>query len=393
MINVISGLGIDLTAAGSIGTQSNPIGLDSQDTVTTSSHGSTYLNSTGRVLEISGTTSGSYDIHAAGSVAGGSSGKADLKAGSLTIHADGSIGSEEEPLQVYVPGLLSGISGTEESHIQNLYTVPVYPSGGGQSEITVTATAGEHGTITPLGGTYETGDNAAFTFTPDAGYDVADVLVDGCSVGAVGSYTFENLSESHTLEVTFRACLLAGYHDLIPSAWYHALVDRVVERGLFRGTTGTTFNPGGTMTRAMFAAVLGRLAGIDPAASSAAGFKDVKADAWYGGYVAWASENGIILGRGDGTFGTADSITREQIVTLLYRYALYAGLAAETTGNIDPGTYSDWERVSAYARPAMRWAVETGLIQGNGGQLLPGDKATRVQAAVIVARFCARFSV
>ena len=102
-------------------------------------------------------------------------------------------------------------------------------------------------------------------------------------------------------------------------------------------------------------------------------------------WLKWASENGIVGGYGSGRFGPDDAVTREQMVTIFFRYAQFKGLGVSSAESLD--RYSDCALVSAYARPAMAWAVGCGLVKGSGGSLLPGSPASRAQAAVILQRF------
>ena len=124
-----------------------------------------------------------------------------------------------------------------------------------------------------------------------------------------------------------------------------------------------------------------------PAADSDVTFTDVSADQYYADAVAWASENDIVNGYGDGAFGPDDPITREQMASVLYRYAQLKGYDIAAEGNIS--SFSDVENVSAYAVNPMRWAAGNGLISGIGDNMLaPGEMSTRAQTAAILTRFC-----
>ena len=127
--------------------------------------------------------------------------------------------------------------------------------------------------------------------------------------------------------------------------------------------------------------ILWRLEG-QPSADTAAGFNDVKAGGYYENAVAWAVKNGIVNGYSASKFGPDDSITREQMAAILYRYAQY--------DNIDTDILSDADgaSVTEYAVPAVKWACGAGLIQGSNGKLMPSGSTTRAQAAAILKRFC-----
>ena len=174
--------------------------------------------------------------------------------------------------------------------------------------------------------------------------------------------------------------------DVTDGDWYAEAAAYVCARGILDGTGSGRFSPEQAVTRGMLVTMLYRLEAVQNAKSTAA-FTDVDAGRWYTDAVVWASENGIVTGYSDGSFRPDDSLTREQMAVLLYRYAQYHGLdvhASEPlTGYADAGTIQSW------ARDAFTWAVETGLMQGTGGtSLTPAGTATRGQMAEILARFC-----
>ena len=172
-----------------------------------------------------------------------------------------------------------------------------------------------------------------------------------------------------------------GFSDVAANAWYADAAQYVRDNGVMSGTSSTTFSPDLTMTRAMLATVLYRAAG-SPAVSSTADFRDVAADSWYSAPAAWAAENGVVSGYGDGQFGGEDPVTREQIATILWRYAGSPTPAGTETG------FADGEDVSAYAVQAVTWAQERGMMNGmEGGRFVPKSRATRAQAAVILEHF------
>lgn len=145
----------------------------------------------------------------------------------------------------------------------------------------------------------------------------------------------------------------------------------------------TEFAPEGAMTRGMLVTVLYRLEG-EPSAGSAA-FSDVPADSWFAKAVAWASESGVVNGVGDGKFAPDDRITREQLATMLQRYAAYLSLSGES-GTLDG--FADADRVSDWAREAMQFAVANGIIGGKDHNLLdPRGNATRAEVATMLRRF------
>lgn len=177
--------------------------------------------------------------------------------------------------------------------------------------------------------------------------------------------------------------LAAAFTDVPSTAWYAQAVGKVSEAGLMNGTTETTFSPDDYVTRGMVVAVLWRLAG-EPEPQTAARFSDVQDWYFYAKAVAWAQENGVAAGLGDGTFGGGSTVTREQLAVFLYRYAQFSGQEI-AAGVLDP--YPDQDQIHDWARAGMAHAVGAGLITGDdAGDLTPGGAASRAQLAVIMQR-------
>ena len=183
----------------------------------------------------------------------------------------------------------------------------------------------------------------------------------------------------------------AIFTDTVSDAWYAAHVDYVYENGLMNGTGEHSFSPNSTVTRAMVATVLWRMEG-EPKADSASGFSDVPANQWYTDAIAWAQSQGIVTGYPDGTYRPQNSITREQLATILYRYTKAGGEAL--VPGADLSGFPDAASVQSYALEGMRWAIASGLINGvaaNGQSYIrPGNNATRAQFATIISRYAQR---
>ena len=180
-------------------------------------------------------------------------------------------------------------------------------------------------------------------------------------------------------------CFAKQFTDVDLHAWYHSAVDYAVLKGLMNGVAPDKFDPCGTTTRAMLVTILWRLEG-ESADRAENPFRDVKPNQLYTDAVLWASENGIVNGYGDGTFGPMDTLTREQFAAILQRYAKYKGLDVSKTADLS--AYTDAESISASAREAMRWANAEGLITGRTAtKLAPQGSATRAEAAAILMRF------
>ena len=184
-------------------------------------------------------------------------------------------------------------------------------------------------------------------------------------------------------------CPSSAYVDVPESThWAHVGIDFVLKSGLFYGTSDTTFEPDGEMTRAMLVTVLYRLEG-QPKPTTENPFGDVAAGTWYTDAVIWAAENKIVNGIGGDLFDPDGSVTREQMAAILYRYSVFKGLTmAQGTFAM---TYPDEAGISAYALEAMRWANAEKLINGtelDGTVYLdPQGSATRAQVAAILMRY------
>jgi len=174
------------------------------------------------------------------------------------------------------------------------------------------------------------------------------------------------------------------FGDVSMGDWFFEEVAYVYNAGLMSGTSETVFSPSGTTTRGMIVTILHRMEGKPDGTGT---FSDVASGDYYAKAVAWAADNGIVSGYGNGRFGPGDAITREQLAAILYRYAQNCGRNMERSGDLS--AFADEDKVSAYAVQAMQWAVGEGLISGVGsGMLDPAGTATRAQAAAILSRFC-----
>ena len=178
------------------------------------------------------------------------------------------------------------------------------------------------------------------------------------------------------------------FTDVAPDAWYYQSVLRAVQAGLFGGVSATEFAPEESMTRAMLVTVLWRYAG-EPKASKASPFTDVAADEWYTDAVAWAYERHIVNGISATLFGVDDNVTREQLTAMLYRYASDSG--KDVTAAAELNGFTDHAGVSDYALTAMQWAVAVGILNGDGGRLLPAGNATRAQCAKMMVVFTEKY--
>lgn len=175
------------------------------------------------------------------------------------------------------------------------------------------------------------------------------------------------------------------FADVAGGSWYYDAVKYVFDKGLMAGVSDTSFAPDGKTTRGMVVTILYRLE-KEPAAAVSS-FLDRADGQWYTNAIDWAAETGVVSGYDNGHFGANDNVTREQLVTILYRYAGMKN--CDVSARADLGSYSDAAQVSGYAKDAMSWAVASGLVQGTSAATIsPRDTATRAQIALILMRFC-----
>lgn len=187
------------------------------------------------------------------------------------------------------------------------------------------------------------------------------------------------------LPTTTLAAGESPFTDVKTSDWFYDGVQYVYEHDMMNGTGNGKFSPNETTTRGMIVTILHRLEGT-PSANGTA-FSDVASGKWYSEAVIWASSNDIVNGYGNGKFGPEDTITREQMAAILYRYANYKSY--DVSSSADLSKYTDSAQISSYAAESMAWANAAGLISGTTNTTLsPKGSATRAQAATILMRFC-----
>ena len=255
----------------------------------------------------------------------------------------------------------------------------------------------EGGTVTADPAAAKAGAKVTLTATPDEGYAVGTITVtdrfgDAVKVteNADGTYTFTMPNGQVTVKATFvetqEPAPAEPFPDVDENDWFYDEVVYVYENGLMNGVENNRFAPNTATNRAMLATILYRLAG-EPAVSGDLPFTDVAAGTWYTDAVLWAAQNGIVNGLGENTFAPMNTLTREQLVTMLYRYAEAEGY--DVSAAADLSGYPDAGKVQPYAQEAMSWAVAEGIVAGmEDGTLNPAGNATRAQIATILMRFC-----
>ena len=272
-------------------------------------------------------------------------------------------------------------NGSSSSSGSTRYTVSVEDTDNGSVEVSPTRAS--------------KGSTVTVTVKPDEGYELDELTVtdkNGESVKLTdkgdGKYTFKMPASKVTVEAVFTAAKVEGlpFPDVTSGDWFYDAVAYVYDKGMMEGTTDTTFAPAMNLTRSMIAQVLYNLE-ERPEAPGAAGFPDVAAGAWYADAVNWAAARGIVKGYDTGAFGPEDSVTREQLAAILYRYAQAKGYDT-TQGGMAVREFSDSASISDWAQEAMAWAVNAQVLSGKGnGVLDPQGTATRAEVAQMLMNF------
>lgn len=257
-------------------------------------------------------------------------------------------------------------------------------SGHSYSYYTIKATAGAGGSISPSGNvSVREGRDRTFTITPDKGYAVSNVKIDGKSIGAVKSYTFENVRRNHAIEVIFTKAngnpQTGVFVDVATGSYYEDAVDWAVENGITKGTDDTHFSPDGICTRAQAVTFLWRAAGSPKPETRTMPFTDVPVGSYYYDAVLWAVENGITKGTSDTTFSPNMTCTRAQIVAFLWRSE-----KSPAAGTANP--FAD-VKSDAYYADAVLWAVKENITKGTTSTTFsPNVDCTRAQIVTFLWR-------
>ena len=296
---------------------------------------------------------------------------------------------------------LTAAPGYSLTNSGDTYTVSHQSSGGPGSSggsistpttYAVNVNAATNGAVAADKKTASKGTTVTVTASPSKGYVVDAVKVvdkDGKDVAVTekdGKYVFTMPASAVTVTGSFKAetptPVALPFTDVKSGNWFYDAVKYAYAQGLMTGTSATTFAPNGTMNRAMIVTVLYRLE-KSPAVTGASKFTDVPAGQWYSDAVAWAAANKIVNGYDETTFGPMNAVTREQMAAILFRYEQYKGLENVTLEE-NLNRFPDQNKISAYAIPALQWAVGQKIINGNAdGTLDPTGTATRAQVAQI----------
>lgn len=240
------------------------------------------------------------------------------------------------------------------------------PSQGEIIDVTDGTSSGDAVSLTP-DHRYLAGEDAAVTVT---------IRSETAFLCVVGQYAVRDSGET-----------ALPFTDVTDTDWYYESVQYAYEHGLFNGIDTHHFAPTNAMTRSMLATVLYRVAGEPSAEGLSNPFSDVAAGAWYETAVTWASSAGVVSGVSASDFAPNTSVTREQLATMLYRYAAVQDGANPSAAG-DLSAFSDSGKISSWAGDAMSWAVGKGIITGKSGGILdPGGNASRAEVATMIGRF------
>ena len=288
---------------------------------------------------------------------------------------------------------------TDDTQIVAVFAKNSSSSGGSSSgssssrTYSVTVEDSQNGTVTASPKRAEKGDTVSVTASANSGYAVSGVTVKTAGGDTVkvtdngnGKYTFTMPAANVTVTAAFsKTQTTVSFADVSSDSYCADAVKWAVENGVTNGTTAATFSPNAACTRGQIVTFLWRAAGSPAPKTTVNPFTDVAADAYYAKAVLWAVENGITNGTTAATFSPDAPCTRAQAVTFLFRGAIANGLEAVTLQDLLSG-FSDAASLPGYAMPAMNWALANGIVQGNGGALMPNNTCTRGQIVTFLYR-------
>lgn len=257
----------------------------------------------------------------------------------------------------------------------------------------------EHGSVSVDTRYAEEGEWVYITVNPNAGYRLSDLTVTRPSGNTVkvehvrgNVFRFAMPGVRVTVDAEFVRTTMP-FTDVSRGQWFYDAVSFVYWRDIMDGVTSTQFAPDATTTRAMVVQILYRMAG-SPTVRGSSPFYDVSNGAWYADAVIWAEANDIVNGMTTTTFAPNTAVTREQLATMLYRYAQYRHYNTSAGANTNILSYYDANRISEYAFSALQWACGEGVMDGTGtGYLSPQGQATRAQLAAMLMRFCMEYRI
>lgn len=279
----------------------------------------------------------------------------------------------------------------------NATSVTVTPVFGTATAANLTVTTTSNGLAVPSATQVYAGQQVTITTRPNTGYRATGVTVSTNSGTVTATRTAENTytftvpanATYVTVTPTFAADTGLPFADVPANDFYLDAVKFVYNNGLMNGITATTFGGSRTITRGQIVTILYRLSG-SPTASSYSSFQDVPAGEYYAPAITWAASNAIVNGRNSTTFAPNDAITRQELAAILYRYTSFRGLTNNKLTSLSG--YTDQGQVDDYASIPMQWCVGNGIINGTSNTTLtPRGTAQRYQAAIMLMRYCQSF--
>ena len=289
--------------------------------------------------------------------------------------------------------VVSGLGNTTVSVTAN-FTVKQFSSGGGTTTYPVQVEENsQNGGVQVSSKNAVPGTLVTVTPQPAPGYELATLSVldqygNEVDVNPLGNgnYSFKMPRSGVKVEATFyctgsELCPTHHLSDVLVKAWYHDAVDYVVEHGIMTGTSATTFEPNTTLSRAMVAQILYNLEG-QPTVTGESTFTDFNTH-WAAKAIAWAQKTGVVSDYEDNAFRPDKAVTREELAQMLYNYAKYKEITLPALGDLSK--FPDGDKVSSWARTAMKWATGLGVINGyEDTTLRPGGSTTRAEAASMI---------
>lgn len=280
---------------------------------------------------------------------------------------------------------------------QNATSVVVTPVFGTATAANLTVNSSNYGIAVANTNQVYGGEQVTITTRPNTGYRATGVTVSTNSGTVTATRTAENTytftvpanATYVTVTPTFAADTGLPFADVPANDFYLDAVKFVYNNGLMNGITATTFGGSRTITRGQIVTILYRLSG-SPTASSYSSFQDVPAGEYYAPAITWAASNAIVNGRNSTTFAPNDAITRQELAAILYRYTSFRGLTNNKLTSLSG--YTDQGQVDDYASIPMQWCVGNGIINGTSNTTLtPRGTAQRYQAAIMLMRYCQSF--
>ena len=320
----------------------------------------------------------------------------DFISGGTFNKADGSGSGSTTPIKVDEELLAPNTQIDPDTGTVTVNT-PSHGSSSGSSGYAITVPSNiKNGDVTVSPSRATAGTVVTITVKPDAGYELDSLTVTDKNGGTVAlkdigsnKYTFTMPSGAVKIAAEFveeTPVSTLPFTDVAADAWYYDAVEYVYDNDLMNGTSSTVFAPNATLTRGMLATVLWRMEG-SPVVNYALPFEDVSGGQWYTEAIRWAASVGVVNGTSATTYAPNANITREQLATMLYRYAAYKSGSVSTSASLSG--FTDAGSVSDYAADAMEWAVAEEIIGGmTSTTLVPQGSATRAQTATMLMRYC-----